>query len=63
MVFLGDGTATREMNGVLSAGAVASHARQPRHGFTQVATVQEVTEQIQVSSLADVASNGARPAH
>ena len=55
VVFLSDGTATREMNGwpvqELQRATLASLGMV----FTQLATVQEVTEQIQASSLADVA--------
>jgi hypothetical protein len=54
-VFLSDGTATREMDGwpvqELQRATLASLGVV----FTQLATVQEVTEQIQASSLADVA--------
>ena len=63
VVFLSDGTATKEMNGVPAQELQRATLASLGMVFTQVATVQEVTEQIQASSLADVAGNGARPAH
>ena len=63
VVFLSDGTATKEMNGVPAQELQRATLASLGMVFTQLATVQEVTEQIQASSLAGVASNGARPAH
>ena len=57
VVFLSDGTATKEMNGVLAQELQRATLASLGMVFAQVATVQEVTEQIQASSLADVASN------
>ncbi len=55
-VFLSDGTATKEMNGVpaeeLQRATLASLAMV----FAQIATLEEVTEQIRASAPADVAA-------
>jgi hypothetical protein len=57
VVFLSDGTATKEMNGVPAQELQRATLASLGMVFTQVATVEEVTRQIRASSLADTASN------
>ncbi|MGB0091638.1 MAG: isochorismatase family cysteine hydrolase [Solirubrobacteraceae bacterium] len=57
VVFLSDGTATKEMNGVPAQELQRATLASLGMVFTQVATVKEVTRQIRASSLADTASN------
>lgn len=51
VVFLSDGTATREMNGVSAEELQRATLASLGTVFTQLASVQEVTRQIQASSL------------
>jgi biuret amidohydrolase len=57
VVFLSDGTATKEMNGVPAKELQRATLASLGMVFTQVATVEEVTRQIRASALADTASN------
>ena len=57
VVFLSDGTATREMNGVSAQELQRATLASLSMVFTQLATVKEVTGQIQASALAEVAGD------
>jgi ureidoacrylate peracid hydrolase len=57
VVFLSDGTATKEMNGVPAQELQRATLASLGMVFAQVATVEEVTRQIRASSLASTASN------
>jgi biuret amidohydrolase len=57
VVFLSDGTATKEMNGVPAQELQRATLASLGMVFAQVATVEEVTRQIRASSLADTVSN------
>ncbi len=55
-VFLSDGTATKEMNGVPAAELQRATLASLAMVFAQIATLEEVTEQIRASAPADVAA-------
>jgi hypothetical protein len=57
VVFLSDGTATWEMNGVPAEELQRATLASLGMVFTQIATVEEVTEQIRTSAPADLASS------
>ena len=60
VVFLSDGTATSDMNGVPAEELQRATLASLGMVFAQLATVEEVTEQIQASSLADAATTAGR---